>query len=194
MAKAGRKRKAMIPREPNGRGQREPLRATVAQLIRTASMNPRFSSSAGLAFMAHEITEAEYGQAEDVAKIVAAYRAAIQVRNIRTSTGEGGGGGISIDVDSEQGGREAKRHEKAVENFKRMADEIERGVFAAASISASASEAAIARSLGDCRRRAETVLNATIRFSTEVGIIPTEQVELAKIGLRCLCKSRPNRR
>ena len=119
MAKSGRKRVVGVLREPNGRAQRED-RPTRAQVIRAVSAYPEYGSQAGLAFLAREITEAEYKQAKSVCEIVRNYRQALLISGVASPSAESGRGVTKADPDSPAGQAEAKWHARAVARYDRM--------------------------------------------------------------------------
>jgi hypothetical protein len=142
-----------------------------------ATLDPRFATAAGLACIQRQIDDAQYAQAVRLARVVDGYRLAIQARGIGSSGAEGGRSSAPIDVDSAAGAAEAKRHEAAVVRYQRL----ERAITGYGP--SEADRAALALD-----RRAQTRLNATVRFCTE-AILPSDEAAMAKDGLTRLARA-----
>lgn len=173
----GRPYNENVAREPNGRASRrvDDARPSRAHVMRAAAMCPAFSSAAGLAFLARDITQSEFDQAESVAKIVAAYRRAMLIKGVASPSVEGGRASSPGDPDSVEGQAEARRHATAKARFARLSEIL---------VAAGAGRTSL-----DAERDGQVILNATIRFSTET-VIPSEQAEKAKMGLRALSRKK----
>ena len=165
----GRKRKIGL-REPSGKLQRHdgggaaPSRLTV---LRAAAANAALGTQAGQAWLEGHITAQQHKQAERVAAIVTAYRAAICAHGIRSPGYEAGRGGAEADPESLAGAAEAERDTKAVERYQRVKDRLQ--------------------------RRSNAIWEATLDFSTDVYCDWSRRA-MAIIGLGMLVDDAVKRR